>query len=92
MASRLFDGNLIAVSSRRTKREPQIFAVLLRASRTIAIGILLVGMSLAQLDSQEPAQPALRVQTDLVVVPFQVRRGSRSVSDLKPSDVVLLED
>jgi hypothetical protein len=27
-----------------------------------------------------------------VVVPFQVRRGSRSVSDLKPADVVLLED
>src|SRR5205823_5010754 len=31
-------------------------------------------------------------QTDLVTVPFQVRRGSRSVSDLKPADVVLLED
>ena len=92
MASRLFDGNLIAVSSRRTKRVPHIFAVLLQAGRTIAIGVLLVGMSLAQQTSQDPAQPALRVQTDLVVVPFQVRRGSRSVSDLKPSDVVLLED
>src|SRR5262249_3709076 len=33
-----------------------------------------------------------RAKTDLVIVPFQVRRGSRSVSDLKPSDVVLLED
>jgi hypothetical protein len=93
MASLLFDDNLIAVNpSRRTKRVPEIFAVLLQASRTIAIGVLLVGMSLAQQNSQEPAQPALRVQTDLVVVPFQVRRGSRSVSDLKPPDVVVLED
>jgi hypothetical protein len=49
-------------------------------------------MSLAQLTSQEPAQPTLHVQTDLVVIPFQVRRGPRSVSDLKSSDVVLLED
>jgi len=33
-----------------------------------------------------------RAQTDLVTVPFQVRRGSSLVSDLKPADVVLLED
>ena len=93
MPSLLFDGSLIAVNSlRRTERAPQIFAVLLQAGRTIAIGVLLVGMSPAQQNSQEPAQPALHVQTDLVVVPFQVRRGSRSVSDVKPSDVVLLED
>jgi hypothetical protein len=49
-------------------------------------------VSLAQQTPNEPAQPALRVQTDLVVVPFQVQRGSRAVSDLKASDVVLLED
>jgi hypothetical protein len=89
----LFDDNLIAVkSSRWTKRVPQIFAVLLQTSQTIAAAVLLVGMSLAKQTSQEPAQPTLHVQTDLVVVPFQVRRGSRSVSGLKPSDVVLLED
>ena len=66
-------------------------AVLAQTSRTIAIGVLLVGMSPAQQTPKEPDQPALRVETGLVVVPFQVRRGSRSVSDLKPSDVVLFE-
>jgi hypothetical protein len=59
------------------------------ASRTIAAALLLVGLSLAQ---QEPVTPTFHVQTDLVTVPFQVRRGSGSVSDLKRSDVVLLED
>jgi hypothetical protein len=39
--------------------------------------------------SQE--QLTFHAQTKLVTVPFQVRRGSRSV-DLNPSDVVLLED
>src|SRR5215472_4575697 len=79
-------------SSRRTKRVDQLSAVLRQTGRAIAIALLLVGMSLAQQTSQEPAQPTLQVQTNLVVIPFQVRRGSRSVSDLKPSDVVLLED
>lgn len=69
-----------------------ISAVLTQVPRTIAVGVLLVGMSLGQQTSNPPAQPALRVKTDLVVVPFQVRRGSRPVSDLKASDVVLLED
>src|SRR6185295_3226344 len=78
--------------SRLTKLGPQISAVLSRTSRTIATGLLLVGVCLAQQTSQEPTPPALHVQTDLVVVPFQVRHGSRSVSDLKPPDVVLLED
>jgi hypothetical protein len=50
---------------------------------------LLVGLSLAQ---QEPVPPSFHAQTDLVTVPFQVRRGSRPASDLKPLDVVLLED
>jgi len=84
---------LVAMNSaRRTGRTSQICGVLLQTSRTIAIAALLVCMSLAQQTAQEPAQPALHVQTNLVVVPFQVRRGSRSVSDLKPSDVRLLED
>jgi hypothetical protein len=60
-----------------------------RAGRTAAATALLVGLCLAQ---QEPVTPSFHAQTDLVAVPFQVRRGSRSVSDLKPSDVVLLED
>jgi hypothetical protein len=60
---------------------PPFSALLARTTQTIATGVLLVGMSLAQQTPQEPAaQPTLRVQTDLVVVPFQVRRGSRSVS------------
>jgi hypothetical protein len=79
-------------SSRRTKRVGQLSALLRHTGRAIAIALLLVGMSVAQHASQEPAQPTLHVQTDLVVIPFQVRRGSHSVSDLKSSDVVLLED
>ncbi len=60
-----------------------------QASRTIAASVLLVGLCLAQ---QEPVIPSFHVQTNVVIVHFQVRRGSRSVSDLKPSEVVLLED
>jgi hypothetical protein len=63
--------------------------VIVQANRTIATALLLVGLCLAQ---QEPVIPSFHAQTDLVTVPFQVRRGSRSVSDLKPSDVILLED
>src|SRR5215467_8794793 len=79
-------------SSRRTKRVDQPSAVLRHTGRAIAIALLLVGMSVAQQNSQEPAQPTLHVQTDLVVIPFKVQRGSRPVSDLTSSDVVLLED
>jgi hypothetical protein len=60
-----------------------------QASRAIAAAVLLVGLSFAQ---QELGTTTFHTQTDLVTVPFQVRRGSRSVSDLKRSDVVLLED
>jgi hypothetical protein len=70
-------------------RPQRLTDVLVQASRTLAAAVLLVGLCLAQ---QDPAQPSFHAQTDLVTVPFQVRRGSRSASDLKPSDVVLLED
>jgi hypothetical protein len=63
--------------------------MIVQASRIVAAAVLVVGLCLAQ---QEPVTPSFHVRTDLVTVPFQVRRGSRSVSDLKPSDVVLLED
>src|SRR5215475_2875626 len=79
-------------SSRRAKHLDQLSAVLRQTGRLIAMLVLLVGISLAQQTSQGPTQPTLHVQTDLVVIPFQVRRGSRPVSDLKSSDVVLLED
>ncbi len=93
MAFPPFNRSRVAVaSSRLTKLRAQIFAVIIHTSRTIATGIFLIGMSLAQQTSKEPAQPTLHVQTDLVVVPFQVQRGSRQGSNLKPSDVVLLED
>ena len=58
----------------------------------LGVFVLLVGMSLGQESQKESTQPAFRVQTDLVAIPFEVRRGSRPVSDLEPSDVVLLED
>ncbi len=60
--------------------------------RIVAAASLLVGLSIAQGTPKESAQPTFRATTNLVTVPFQVRRGSRSVSDLKPSDVVLFED
>lgn len=64
----------------------------LRLLFSLIIALFLAGVSPGQQLSPEPAQPALHVQTELVIVPFEVRRGSRSVFDLKPSDVVLLED
>ena len=79
-------------SSRRAKHVDQLSAVLRQTGRLIAMVVLLVGISLAQQTPQEPTQPTLHVQTDLVVIPFKVQRGSRPVSDLKPSDVILLED
>src|SRR6516165_6412019 len=79
-------------SSRPPKHLDQLSAALRQTGRMVAIGVLLASMSAGQQISQEPAQPTLHVQTDLVVIPFQVRRGPRSVSDLKSSDVVLLED
>ena len=73
----------------RSARLQRLPDMIVQASRTIAASVLLVGLCLAQ---QDPVAPSFRAQTDLVTVPFQVRRGSRSVSDLKPSDVILLED
>ena len=63
--------------------------VLFGGSQSTAATILLVAVCLAQ---QGPFPPSFRVQSDLVILPFQVHRGSRSVSDLKPSGIVLPED
>ena len=60
--------------------------------RIVAAAALLVSLGVEQGNPQESAQPTFRAATNLVTVPFQVRRGIRSVSDLRPSDVVLLED
>jgi hypothetical protein len=60
--------------------------------RIVAAAALVVRLSAAQQTPRESAQPTFRAATNLVTVPFQVRRGARSVSDLNPSDVVLLED
>lgn len=62
--------------------------------RTTAAAVLLVGFCLAQQEPVTPLSvtPAFHAHTDLVTVPFQVRRGSRAVPDLKPDDVVLFED
>ena len=49
-----------------------------------AVVSVLAGILYAEQESPALAQPVLRVQTDVVVVPFQVRRGSRSVTDLAP--------
>ena len=73
----------------RSARLQRLPVMIVQASRTFAAAVLLIALCLAQ---QEPVTPSFHTQTDLVTVPFQVRRGSRSASDLKPSDVVLLED
>jgi hypothetical protein len=44
----------------------------------------LLVLSAAQQTLKDPGQPTFRTATDLVTVPFVVRRGSRSDSDLKP--------
>jgi hypothetical protein len=45
------------------------------------IALFPAGALLAQQASPDAGQPVLRVQTDLVVVPFEVRRGARPVSE-----------
>lgn len=61
-------------------------------SRTIAATVLLIGLSLAQQRPTETLVPTFQVDANLVMVPFAVRRGNRQIADLKPADVVLLED
>lgn len=62
-----------------------------QASRITAATVLLAGLAVPQQEPvPAPSVPAFHAQTDLVTVPFQVRRGSRA--DLKSSDVALLED
>ncbi|HKE25462.1 MAG TPA: hypothetical protein VKB88_24050 [Bryobacteraceae bacterium] len=73
----------------RSARLQRLSDMIGQARRTTAASVLLVCLCLAQ---QNPVIPSFHAETNLVTVPFQVRRGSRSVSDLKPSDVVLLED
>ena len=51
-----------------------------------------LAVSVGQELPKEPVQLTFRAQTDLVAVPFEVRRGSRPVSNLTSSDVVLFED
>jgi hypothetical protein len=85
MASLLSHGKLIPVAHQdgpNADAGSPLYS-LRRAERSLPAG-LLAGMYVGQQASQEPAQLALHVQTDLVVVPFQVQQGSRSVSDLKP--------
>ena len=68
------------------------------ASHVVAVSALLMSMAVAdghaqpQRTPEQPRQPAFRAGTDVVVVPFQVRRGSRPVSDLTPAEVILLDE
>jgi hypothetical protein len=61
-------------------------------ARILAAAVLLTGLLASQEIPQGSAPPTFRAETNLVTVRFQVRLGSGSASDLKPSDVVLLED
>ena len=64
---------------------------ILRISRTVVF-VLLSCMLVCGQTSQEPVGPAFHIHADLVTVPFQVQRGSHPIVDLKPEDLVLLED
>src|SRR5579872_4551678 len=66
--------------------------VSLHPIRIVASAAVIVSLSFAQGTAQDSAPPTFRSATNLVVVPFQVRRGQRSVSNLNPSEVMLLED
>jgi hypothetical protein len=66
--------------------------VYLHPIRILTATPVIVGLLVAQGTPLESAQPTFHAATNLVTIPFQVRRGSRSVSDLKSMEVLLLED
>jgi hypothetical protein len=49
-------------------------------------------LALGQQSPQDSSAPTFHSQSDLVMVPFHVTRSNLYVQDLKPGDVVLLED
>ena len=63
-----------------------------RSTRIIIAVRLFAGLLAAQQNPVTSAESTFRATAKLVTVSFQVRGGSRSGFDLKPSDVVLLED
>lgn len=62
---------------------------LAQVSRTTIACLIVTSLSFAQL---APDAPPFHTQTDLVTVPFQFSRGPQLVADLKPAEVILLED
>jgi hypothetical protein len=64
------------------------------ASRHRAFGIFLLAwaVSQGQRAPQEPPPVTFHAQTGLVLLSFHATHGKNYVTDLKPADVVLLED
>jgi VWFA-related protein len=58
---------------------------------TLAISLFTLGVALGQ-EPPQPASVTFHSQTRLVLLSFHVTHGKNYVTDLKPADVVLLED
>jgi VWFA-related protein len=58
----------------------------------VCLGLLLCNLLCERNSLAQQGTPTFRVQTTLVVVPFHVERGGHYVADLKPEDILLLED
>lgn len=60
--------------------------------RTFGIMLLALGAASGQQAPQEPPAVTFQSQTRLVLLSFHVTHGKDYITDLKPADVVLLED
>jgi hypothetical protein len=60
-----------------------------RAITTLPLAIFLIADSSG---AQDPSHPMFSSKSDVVLVPFHVARGNFYASDLKPADIILLED
>ena len=61
-------------------------------SRALVVIFLAVGLAAAQQAPPEPVPVTFQAQTRLVLLSFHATRGKNYLTDLKPTDVVLLED
>lgn len=66
--------------------------MLVKCRRTLAIFLLTPGVSLAQQAPPEPPSVTFQSQTRLVLLSFHATHGKNYITDLKPADLVLLED
>jgi VWFA-related protein len=66
--------------------------LILTRNRTFGIILLALSVATGQPLPQEPAPVTFQSQTRLVLLSFHATHGKNYITDLKPADVVLLED